>query len=120
METSKFANKHGLHEQPKRQNPSPATKVKREPMKIKYISSPMLVKARNASEFRAIVQELTGQHSEDRSDPHQSYTMITNHAEPQIKMVEENVACEVSRTMPLLELNKDYLWENFSDSFYGL
>jgi hypothetical protein len=40
-----------------RQNP---TDVQKEPVKIKYISSPMFVKASNASEFQAIVQELTG------------------------------------------------------------
>ncbi|CAN1176700.1 hypothetical protein LINPERHAP2_LOCUS32680 [Linum perenne] len=36
---------------------------KKEPMKITYISSPTLVKATNASEFRALVQELTGKDS---------------------------------------------------------
>lgn len=34
---------------------------KKKPMKIKYISSPMMVKASSASEFRAIVQQHTGQ-----------------------------------------------------------
>ncbi|KAL6146802.1 hypothetical protein ACLB2K_057479 [Fragaria x ananassa] len=34
------------------------------PIRIKYISSPMMVQANNASEFRAIVQELTGQNSD--------------------------------------------------------
>ncbi|CAN1765898.1 hypothetical protein LINPERHAP1_LOCUS9775 [Linum perenne] len=32
-------------------------------MKITYISSPTLVRATNASEFRALVQELTGKNS---------------------------------------------------------
>ncbi|KAG6586326.1 Sigma factor binding protein 1, chloroplastic, partial [Cucurbita argyrosperma subsp. sororia] len=35
------------------------------PIKVKYISSPMMVKASNEFEFRAIVQKLTGQHSAD-------------------------------------------------------
>ncbi|CAK9314841.1 unnamed protein product [Citrullus colocynthis] len=39
------------------QNP---TKVQRKPIKVKYISSPMMIKASNALEFRAIVQQLTG------------------------------------------------------------
>lgn len=39
------------------------SKTKKKPIKIKYISSPMMVRASNASEFRAIVQELTGQNS---------------------------------------------------------
>ncbi|XAR53568.1 hypothetical protein NMG60_11022178 [Bertholletia excelsa] len=34
------------------------------PIKVKYISSPMKVKAKNPMEFRAIVQELTGQNSD--------------------------------------------------------
>uniref|UniRef100_A0A0A0LFF9 VQ domain-containing protein n=1 Tax=Cucumis sativus TaxID=3659 RepID=A0A0A0LFF9_CUCSA len=38
------------------------------PIKVKYISSPMMVKANNESEFRAIVQKLTGQHSPDHDD----------------------------------------------------
>ena len=112
MEMSKFANNHYLH-QTKTQN---STKVKREPMKIKYISSPLLVKASNASEFRAIVQELTGQNSEDRS-PHDSDSMVTNRAQPKIEMAKKTVDGGVSRTtMPLLELNEEYLWENFSES----
>ncbi|KAG2696670.1 hypothetical protein I3843_07G068300 [Carya illinoinensis] len=50
-------------QQPKTQNP---TKLKgSEPVKVKYISSPVLVKASNPTEFRAIVQELTGNNSED-------------------------------------------------------
>ncbi|XVF06360.1 hypothetical protein REPUB_Repub06bG0041400 [Reevesia pubescens] len=42
------------------------TKVKKNPIKITYISSPMMVTASNAAEFRAIVQELTGQTSNIR------------------------------------------------------
>ncbi|KAF3452325.1 hypothetical protein FNV43_RR02758 [Rhamnella rubrinervis] len=34
---------------------------KKKPINIKYISSPMMVKASSASEFRAIVQQHTGQ-----------------------------------------------------------
>ena len=39
-------------------------KAKKKPIKIKYISSPMMVHAKNASEFRAIVQQLTGKNSD--------------------------------------------------------
>lgn len=35
-----------------------------DPIKVTYISSPMMVKASNATEFRAIVQELTGMNSD--------------------------------------------------------
>ncbi|CAK9187642.1 unnamed protein product [Ilex paraguariensis] len=43
------------------------TRGSEEGIKVKYISSPVMVKANNASEFRAIVQELTGQNSHIRS-----------------------------------------------------
>ncbi|KGN60779.1 hypothetical protein Csa_019238 [Cucumis sativus] len=47
------------HSQSQSQNQNP-TKVQRKPIKVKYISSPMMIKASNALEFRAIVQQLTG------------------------------------------------------------
>jgi hypothetical protein len=62
-----------------RQNP---TDVQKEPVKIKYISSPVFVKASNASEFRAIVQELTGKNAKDRSFCESSNSMHTNHGNP--------------------------------------
>ncbi|CAI0433981.1 unnamed protein product [Linum tenue] len=46
---------------------------KKEPLKITYISSPTLVKATNASEFRALVQELTGKDSRVGEDDHDEY-----------------------------------------------
>lgn len=33
---------------------------RREPIKVKYIDSPLMVNAKNATEFRTIVQKLTG------------------------------------------------------------
>ncbi|TXG66003.1 hypothetical protein EZV62_007278 [Acer yangbiense] len=44
--------------------------VKKTPIKVTYISSPMMVKASNASEFRAIVQQLTGKNSHVPPDEH--------------------------------------------------
>ncbi|KAK4371354.1 hypothetical protein RND71_010829 [Anisodus tanguticus] len=38
-----------------KQNPK-----RREPIKVKYIDSPMMVNVKNATEFRTIVQQLTG------------------------------------------------------------
>ncbi|PKI32135.1 hypothetical protein CRG98_047453 [Punica granatum] len=38
--------------------------TKKKPLKITYISSPVMVRATTASEFRAIVQELTGKDSD--------------------------------------------------------
>ncbi|XP_047340121.1 uncharacterized protein LOC124943687 [Impatiens glandulifera] len=45
---------------PRSQKPS---KAKKKPIKVTYISNPMRVQANNESEFRAIVQELTGKNS---------------------------------------------------------
>ncbi|KAM0992339.1 hypothetical protein ACFX13_010770 [Malus domestica] len=56
---------HHQQSQPDHQSKKP-TKSK-EPM-IKYISSPMMVQARSASEFRAIVQQFTGQNANTPSD----------------------------------------------------
>jgi|UPI000193D4C6 hypothetical protein len=59
------------------------TKHKKEPVKITYISSPTMVKATNASEFRAIVQELTGKDSKVE-DPFDAYSMISNEEANQV------------------------------------
>ncbi|KAJ4719700.1 sigma factor binding protein 1, chloroplastic-like [Melia azedarach] len=44
--------------------PKGNAKTKKNPIKVTYISTPMKVKASSASEFRAIVQELTGKNSD--------------------------------------------------------
>ncbi|CAK9314842.1 unnamed protein product [Citrullus colocynthis] len=54
------------------QIPNKPTIDQNKPIKVKYISSPMMVKANNESEFRAIVQKLTGQHSSPDDAFHQS------------------------------------------------
>ena len=46
----------------------PKKKNKNKPIKVVYISNPMRVNA-SASEFRALVQELTGQDAESPPDP---------------------------------------------------
>lgn len=52
-------NQYTNQSQSQSQNQNP-TKVQRKPIKVKYISSPMMIKASSALEFRAIVQQLTG------------------------------------------------------------
>lgn len=46
------------------QKPTKKTMIKKKKMKITYISSPVMVSATTTSEFRAIVQELTGKDSD--------------------------------------------------------
>lgn len=55
------ARKHHDHQQ--LMSKKPTETKKKVPMNIKYISSPVKVQASNASEFWAIVQELTGQNA---------------------------------------------------------
>ncbi|KAG6599333.1 hypothetical protein SDJN03_09111, partial [Cucurbita argyrosperma subsp. sororia] len=78
-------------DQKQSQNP---TKVQRKPIKVKYISSPMMIKASNAHEFRAIVQQLTGftshsptRRSNHKPPPHAAQTPSTStlHANPQME-----------------------------------
>lgn len=61
MQMDKHMNHHFQHD-PNLKSQKP-TKTMTKPIKITYISSPMIVKACDASEFRAIVQELTGKNS---------------------------------------------------------
>ncbi|KAK3200710.1 hypothetical protein Dsin_024125 [Dipteronia sinensis] len=51
------------YQNPSKNHQTSINKVKKTPIKVTYISSPMMVKASNASEFRAIVQQLTGKNS---------------------------------------------------------
>ncbi|KAK0599772.1 hypothetical protein LWI29_008465 [Acer saccharum] len=51
------------HFDPSKNHQSSMNEVKKNPIKVTYISSPMMVKANNASEFRTIVQQLTGKNS---------------------------------------------------------
>ncbi|KAK4596548.1 hypothetical protein RGQ29_014550 [Quercus rubra] len=62
----KHMNHHFQHD-PNLKSQKP-TKTMTKPIKITYISSPMIVKACDASEFRAIVQELTGKNSSISAD----------------------------------------------------
>ncbi|OIT32384.1 hypothetical protein A4A49_55437 [Nicotiana attenuata] len=52
---------------------------KKEAMKVKYISSPIMVNVKNPSEFRAIVQQLTGKSPPKSSNFHQQYAKMGNY-----------------------------------------
>ncbi|KAK9292594.1 hypothetical protein L1049_020568 [Liquidambar formosana] len=72
------------------------TKAKRKRIKVTYISNPIMVKACSASEFRAIVQELTGKNSDSTwSSPHATITQessrVLDHETPHAKTGHENV-----------------------------
>uniref|UniRef100_A0A5B6YQP6 VQ domain-containing protein n=1 Tax=Davidia involucrata TaxID=16924 RepID=A0A5B6YQP6_DAVIN len=62
MDTASGGTHHLYHDDMKNKKNS-TTRRKREKVKVVYISSPMKVKT-SASKFRALVQELTGRHSD--------------------------------------------------------
>lgn len=69
METGNPTSYKNLDQQIQGKKPCQASK---EPLKVKYISSPVMVNAKSAAEFKAIVQELTGKDSNDDSHHHRS------------------------------------------------
>ncbi|GAB4855375.1 hypothetical protein Ancab_023998 [Ancistrocladus abbreviatus] len=95
-----------------------ASKTKKEPPKVKYISSPIMVNARSETEFRAVVQELTGKDSGNPS-PSQFPTTTASVAE-QSRARERPTPGTDSISNVLLdnvysrELDDDILWREFS------
>ncbi|XP_002521951.2 uncharacterized protein LOC8268194 [Ricinus communis] len=104
------------------------TKNKKKPVKITYISNPTLVRATNASEFRAIVQELTGKDSKvlDTWDPdpyttshEEAASQVPNYESPSSKIDSESVDDAFSSyTSSSLELDDGSFWRNISESFF--
>ncbi|KAJ6422793.1 hypothetical protein OIU84_027712 [Salix udensis] len=96
-------------EQPKKGKKS--SKNKREPVKIKYISSPTMVKATSATEFRAIVQELTGKDSkvEDPFDSNEVSSQVPRHGTPRFDVESvDGVFCNY--TSPFLQTEDGIVW----------
>ncbi|KAJ6349272.1 hypothetical protein OIU77_006790 [Salix suchowensis] len=96
-------------EQPKKGKKS--SKNKREPVKIKYISSPTMVKATSATEFMAIVQELTGKDSkvEDPFDSNEVSSQVPRHGTPRFDVESvDGVFCNY--TSPFLQTEDGIVW----------
>ncbi|KAG6750665.1 hypothetical protein POTOM_045173 [Populus tomentosa] len=99
------------------------TKHKKEPVKITYISSPTMIKATNASEFRAIVQELTGKDSKVE-DPFDAYSMISNEEASQVPHYgtpQFNVAGVhdiFPNNTPFLQTEDGFFWGDVSEMFF--
>lgn len=98
-------------------------KPSKEPLKVKYISSPVLVNAKNPTEFKAIVQELTGK---DSSEGHHQrspgdaggratsvgYSQLpTEHGEKYAKLGCEVDQIQGSSTMAGHEFDADLFWK---------
>ncbi|XVF31055.1 hypothetical protein REPUB_Repub16aG0112400 [Reevesia pubescens] len=113
------------HDCHKSKNP---TKVKKNPIKVKYISSPMMVKASNAAEFRAIVQELTGQYSDIGGDPSNVPTTTTDEAnqvyfpiqvDPPAKIDDKNLLDTFPDDMSSLEFDENLIWRGVLENLFG-
>ncbi|KAL9344473.1 hypothetical protein Peur_062148 [Populus x canadensis] len=106
-------------EQPKKGQKS--TKNKREPIKIKYISSPTMVKATNATEFRAIVQELTGKDSkvEDPCDANEEASQVPRHGTQRFD-VESVDGAFSNNTSPFLQTEDGFVWGDVSERAFEL
>ncbi|EEF40356.1 conserved hypothetical protein [Ricinus communis] len=123
MQMGKLSNKQCFqHQQPKFLNPS---KNRKKPIKITYISSPTMVRAANASEFRAIVQELTGKDSKVldnwESSINEEACQVSNNCEatPCPKTDSESMDDILSSytSSSALEMNNDS-WIDFPESFF--
>ncbi|KAF9660954.1 hypothetical protein SADUNF_Sadunf19G0017500 [Salix dunnii] len=101
-------------EQPKRGQKS--TQNKRKPVKIKYISSPTMVKATNATEFRAIVQELTGKDSkvEDPFDSSEVASQVPRYGTPRFG-VERVDGAFCNYTSPFLQTEDGFVLGDVSE-----
>lgn len=74
-------------------------------IKVKYISSPVTVRARDASEFRSIVQQLTGHNSHNNIN-HDDVNYIQT-----AKEVAEDYKCFSSTTEEAsVEFNEDFFF----------
>ncbi|GAV66768.1 VQ domain-containing protein [Cephalotus follicularis] len=105
------------------------TKVKKnDPIKVTHISSPMLVKASNPSEFRAIVQELTGQYSNINdfgdlyatSNTYEEANQVSYHKAPPQANIDTENSDTISSSISPLEFNQGFVWGDDSESFFGL
>lgn len=85
-----------------------------------------MVKANNAIEFRAIVQELTGQNSDVTSPCNSTGTVVTeeavtvneDHGSPGDKLgIENNRDACMNMGTSLFTLEEDFLWREFVDNF---
>ncbi|PRQ41767.1 hypothetical protein RchiOBHm_Chr3g0450331 [Rosa chinensis] len=94
------------------------------PIMIKYISSPMMVQANNASEFRAIVQELTGQNSDTTIPDHgtNQASWVSNHRASQSANMKTQNADELmkfsdDRVEVFSQFDEIKFWREVSESF---
>ncbi|KAK8545464.1 hypothetical protein V6N12_026298 [Hibiscus sabdariffa] len=101
------------------------TKPKKTPIKIKYISSPMMVKASSEAEFRAIVQQLTGQNSDIRDREPCTITEEANQggnfqADSFVKIDDPDLSEAFPYDMSAMELlDESFVWRSGVAEMFG-
>ena len=113
---SDFREKNFTDQQEQLKRGQKSTQNKRKPVKIKYISSPTMVKATNATEFRAIVQELTGKDSkvEDPFDSTEVASQVPRYGTPRFD-VERVDGAFCNSTSPFLQTEDGFVWGDVSE-----
>ncbi|GMI84483.1 hypothetical protein HRI_002117600 [Hibiscus trionum] len=98
-------------------------KPKKNPIKIKYISSPMMVKASNEAEFRAIVQQLTGQNSDIREPctiTEEANQVPNFRADSVAKIDDPNSTEAFPYDMSSMELlDESFVWRGVAENLFG-
>lgn len=110
----KNSEQHLQHHQPMRQK---SAKNKKKPLKITYISTPTMFRAANASEFRAIVQELTGKDSKvtDAWDFNEEAIQVPARFKIDSESVDDVFS---SYTSSSVEMEDSLLWKQVCESFF--
>lgn len=98
------------------------------PLKVKYISSPIHVSARDACEFKAVVQQLTGQKSEVPS-PTCARMMVTNgtgklhdhegFTRTKPAALQPSGCDKFSSATALHEFGEDFCWRETSETLFN-
>ncbi|KAM7526731.1 hypothetical protein LguiA_016633 [Lonicera macranthoides] len=78
-------------------------------IKVKYISSPVTVRARDASEFRSIVQQLTGHNSQNNIN-HDDVNYIQTTTEVAVHNAEDYKCISSTTKASSVEFNEDLLF----------
>jgi hypothetical protein len=129
VEKGKLHRHHNYQHHPDQREKNPI-KIERKPMKIKYISSPIMVNTRNVAEFRAIVQLLTGKSSNVICPADGNYTMLTqgppshpalpnDHNTPPSTMPTDHQELKNTGVSNSIFEEGDHFQTDFSDSLLG-
>jgi hypothetical protein len=118
VEKGKLHRHHNYQHHPDQREKNPI-KIERKPMKIKYISSPIMVNTRNVAEFRAIVQLLTGKSSNVICPADGNYTMLTQGPPSHLALPTDHQELKNTGVSNSIFEEGDHFQTDFSDSLLG-